>query len=175
MNGGKHDGRNAAGVFAALAGLVILAGGCVSTRQIDVSRAHTEIRIVDAKDVYIGDERVDPSEVPQMLEDCGIPHDTVIYFKADDALRREWDDFHRMQGGRACTSRNGGEAFKDLRSIDVFRMLLLKAGYNKSVLVSDRLTSAEHVRTQKRRSSAGVSSRGTTGKSQKVRYRRSNE
>lgn len=175
MNGGKHDGRNAAGVFAVLAGLVLLTGGCVSTRQIDVSRAHTEIRIVDAKDVYIGDERVDPAEVPQMLEDCGIPHDTVIYFKADDALRREWDEFRQTQGGKDCSSENGGAAFQDLRNIDVFRMLLLKAGYNKSVLVSDRLTAAERVKSPPSGAGGSVRKKAAPASRPKVRYRRSRE
>ena len=73
------------------------------------------------------------------------------------------------------TSENGGAAFQDLRNIDVFHMLLLKAGYNKSVLVSDRLTSAERVKSPPSGAGGSARKKAAPASRPKVRYRRSRE
>lgn len=99
--------RHAQIAFAAA--LFGLAAGCVTTSSIETGRAHPSLEIENGY-VKIDGKTVKPMEVPEILEEHGISHDTVIHIRLN-----ELDKLNEAQ---------------------LFRGILANAGYRRTALVT---------------------------------------
>ena len=86
--------------------------GCTTHRSLELDARHPAVR-VSTRGVLFGDELVRPQEVPEILEDYDVPHDRVIHIRLDPDV-------------------------KDLRPATAVRVCLGRAGYTRSILVTER-------------------------------------
>ena len=132
--------------MCALACALVLAEGCVSRRTVVLDAKNPAVR-VSVNGVLFGDTFVKPQEVPEILDDHGVPRDRVIHILLDGDVR-------------------------NLREARFLMACLGRAGYTRPVLVTKR--HAESVNMGKRKNVAPKSS-VRPAKPQKIRYRSSNE
>lgn len=133
-----------AAVCAVVCALSALSG-CVSRRAVVLDAKKPAVR-VSTKGVLFGDVFVKPREVPEILDDYGVPRDRVIHILLDGDVR-------------------------DLREARFLMACLGRAGYTRPVLVTRR--HAESVNRGKRGKASRTPSRPAPPR--KIRYRRGNE
>lgn len=86
--------------------------GCASRRVVHLDAQNPAVRC-STSGIYFGDERVEVGDVPEILEDCDIPHDRVIHIRLDPDVR-------------------------DLREARMLMVNLARNGYTRPVLVTER-------------------------------------
>ena len=118
--------------------------GCMSRRTVQLDAKNPAVR-VSPNGVLFGDTYVKPHEVPEILDDCGVPRDRVIHILLDGEVR-------------------------NLSEARFLMGCLARAGYTRPVLVTKR--HAEAVNLGKRRNPAAKSSPQAK---RKIRYKRGNE
>ena len=122
--------------------------GCTTQTVQDLGAENPELRMT-ADGVYIGEEKVDPHDIIDVLQDAGIPKSRAIHIRLERDL-------------------------KDLRAPQALRLLLAQGGYSRSVFVTSR--HAESVSVGKRKPTGAFS--GASAPVQKkrvIRYKRSDE
>lgn len=95
--------------LAAYIALAALACGCTTTSSVETGRAHPSLEIENGY-VKLDGRVVKPFEVPEILEEHGIAHDTVIHIRLNELDR--------------------------LREAQLFRAILANAGYRRTALVT---------------------------------------
>ena len=86
--------------------------GCATRHVYRLDASNPELRMTDSG-VYLGDERVEPGDVVDALEDAEVPKDHAIHIRMDSDM-------------------------KDLRAPRLLMVILAKGGYKRSVLVTDQ-------------------------------------
>ena len=109
--------------LCALAGLLVFAPGCMTRRTVQLDAKNPAVR-VSVNGVLFGNTFVKPQEVPEILEDYGVPRSRVIHILLDGDVR-------------------------NLREARFLIGCLGKAGYTRPVLVTKR--HAESVNLGKRK------------------------
>jgi len=128
--------------------MCLLSCGCASQRMVSLDPDDSSLRVT-TQGVLFEDVLVDPSEVPELLEDCDIPHERVIHILLDPNV-------------------------KDLRQARFLMACLSRAGYDCPVLVTKR--HAESVNVGKRKPSAARSSGfSKPAKKSVIRYKKASE
>ena len=129
-----HAAKPAALIIAALA----LCAGCTSTYTIESSLREPTFAIVGSGVMFDG-KFIMPQQAPKILKAHKVPTDTVIYVRTDDFAGD-------MGSGHAGNKFNEGKAkiadSKRLKEAHAFMAVLWRAGYHKSVLVSEEKSSA---------------------------------
>lgn len=100
---------------AAIGALVLvlsLAAGCAAQRTVAFEAENPAVSVTPYG-VYFAEEKIDPGELPGILEDMGIPKTRTIHIKLDANV-------------------------KDLREARFVMGMLGKAGYTRPVLVTKR-------------------------------------
>jgi len=100
--------------------MCLLNSGCMTTRTIELDAQHPAVSVKTSGGVYFGDERVPLSEVPEILEDAGIPKDRTIHILIDGEVR-------------------------DLTEARQLMGVLALSGYRRPVLVTKRHAASEAV------------------------------
>jgi hypothetical protein len=118
--------------------------GCVSRRTVQLDAKNPAVR-VSPNGVLFGDTYVKPHEVPEILDDCGVPRDRVIHILLDANVRNLAEARYLI----GCLGR---------------------AGYTRPILVTKRHAEAVNLGKKAKTSPAA----GSSG-SKKIRYKRSNE
>ncbi len=142
---GERGPARAAGLFTlATAAALVLAAGCSTTSVFETDKAHPSLEM-DGKFVKCYGKVVSPYDVPDMLEDHGIDRKTVIHIRVND--------------------------LSHLREAQGFRILLARAGYSRTALVTK-----EHAEAWSRQS-AGAAPQPPSRRQERprVRYRSANE
>ena len=139
--------RNRIAVMCTLACALALAGGCVSRRTVVLDAKNPAMR-VSLNGVLFGDTLVKPQEVPEILDDHGVPRDRVIHILLDGEVR-------------------------DLREARFLMACLARGGYTRPVLVTKR--HAESVNRGKRTKVKVQKTEAGPVSGRKIRYRRGNE
>ena len=93
----------------AMCALAAAATGCVTAHTFETGRDNPSLEIVGGGVKYQG-EYVMPQEVPELLEECGVAHDTVIHVRIHE--------------------------FDRLKEAQLFRGMLARAGYTRVALVT---------------------------------------
>jgi hypothetical protein len=137
--------RNKIAALSALACALVLTGGCVSRRTVVLDAKNPAVR-VSMNGVLFGDTFVKPQEVPEILDDHGVPRDRVIHILLDSEVR-------------------------DLREARFLMACLGRGGYTRPVLVTKR--HAESINRGKRKNVQKSEAGPHSGR--KIRYRRGNE
>ena len=107
-----------------LAGCFAIAGlGCASHRVVQLDAQNPAVRCA-MSGVYFGNDRVEISDVPEILEDYDIPHDRVIHIRLDPDV-------------------------KDLREARALMVSLARNGYTRPVLVTERHAESVNVGKKK--------------------------
>lgn len=119
-------------------------GGCMTRRSVQLDAKNPAVR-VSLNGVLFGDVFVNPREVPEILDDYGVPRDRVIHILLDGDVR-------------------------DLRQARFLMGCLARAGYTRPVLVTRR--HAEAVNLGKRKKNAPPANPAA---SRKIRYKRAGE
>ena len=104
--------------------------GCTTQRSLELDARHPAVR-VSTRGVLFGDELVRPQEVPEILEDYDVPHDRVIHIRLDPDV-------------------------KDLRPATAVRVGLARAGYTRSILVTERHAESINLGKPKKTSVSGA-------------------
>ena len=122
--------------------------GCTTQRSLELNARHPAVR-VSVHGVYFGDRLVQPQEVPEILDDYDVPHDRVIHIRLDPDV-------------------------KDLRPATAVRVCLGRAGYTRSILVTER--HAESVNLGKsKRPAVSSAARPAPQAKRTIRYKRAAE
>ena len=122
--------------------------GCTTQRSLELNARHPAVRI-SVHGVYFGDRLVQPQEVPEILDDYDVPHDRVIHIRLDPDV-------------------------KDLRPATAVRVCLGRAGYTRSILVTER--HAESVNLGKsKRPAVSSAARPAPQAKRTIRYKRAAE
>lgn len=122
--------------------------GCTTQRSLELDARHPAVR-VSVHGVYFGDRLVQPQEVPEILDDYDVPHDRVIHIRLDPDV-------------------------KDLRPATAVRVCLGRAGYTRSILVTER--HAESVNLGKsKRPAVSSAARPAPQAKRTIRYKRAAE
>lgn len=95
--------------FATCSAVALLFTGCATSSSIETGMAHPSIEIA-GKNVKIDGRLVSPWDVPGILEDHGVSHDTVIHIRVLE--------------------------LDHLREAQAFRILLAREGYSRTALVT---------------------------------------
>ena len=133
-----------------LAGLGAAGAGCASHRAVQLDAQNPAVRYSNSG-VYFGGDRVEPHEVPRILEAYDVPHDRVIHIRLDPDVR-------------------------DLRGARALMAHIARGGYTRPVLVTER--HAESVNLGKKKpqpnppSAGGAKPRQPPGK---IRYKKARE
>lgn len=136
--------------FFFFVGILLVGGGCATRRVVQLDAKNPSIRYSN-HGVYFGGDRVEPHEVPRILEDYDVPHDRVIHIRLDPDVR-------------------------DLRGARALMAHIAHGGYTRPVLVTER--HAESVNLGKKKpqpissSSGGAKPRKASGK---IRYKKARE
>jgi len=120
--------------------------GCASQRILELDAQNPAVR-VSTQGVLFGEESVQPTEVPEILERYDIPHERVIHILLDPDV-------------------------KDLRMARFLMACLSRAGYTRPVLVTKRHAESENL--GKRRNPA-VTAVPKQQKKTVIRYKKSTE
>ena len=104
--------------------------GCTTHRSLELDARHPAVR-VSTRGVLFGDGLVRPQEVPEILEDYDVPHDRVIHIRLDPDV-------------------------KDLRPATAVRVGLARAGYTRSILVTERHAESINLGKPKKTSVSGA-------------------
>ncbi len=124
----------------------LLACGCASQRTLRFDAENPAVR-VSTVGIYFGDERVEPKEVVEILEDYDVSHERVIHILLDPDVT-------------------------DLRPARFLMSSLSRAGYTRPVLVTKRHASSMNLGKPKTSSSL----KSSAPKSKRViRYKKANE
>jgi len=123
--------------------------GCSSQRTLELDARHPAVR-VSATGVYFGDERVQPQEVPEILEDYDVPHDRVIHIRLDPDV-------------------------KDLRPASTLRAFLGRAGYTRSILVTERHAESVNLGKSKKKPAAAAAAPPAPPAKRVIRYKKGGE
>ena len=127
---------------------VALACGCATERRtLELDAQHPAVRVSE-QGVLFGDQYVQPTEVPEILDDYDVPHDRTIYIALDAEV-------------------------KDLRQARFLMACLAKSGYTRPVLVTKRHAESENLGKKKpaARSAGGQQSKTP----RKIRYKKAGE
>ena len=116
--------RNKIAALSALACALVLAGGCVSRRTVVLDAKNPAVR-VSMNGVLFGDTFVKPQEVPEILDDHGVPRDRVIHILLDGDVR-------------------------NLKEARFLMACLGRAGYTRPVLVTKRHAESVNLGRKKR-------------------------
>ena len=137
-------------VLLPVAGLLLFGGGCTSHRVVQLDALNPSIRYSSAG-VYFGGDRVEPHEVPRILEDYDVPHDRVIHIRLDPDVR-------------------------DLRGARALMAHIARGGYTRPVLVTERHADSVNIGKKKPQpqsfSGGGTKPRQAPGK---IRYKKARE
>ena len=128
--------------------MTLLNCGCASQRMVELDARDPSFRMT-TQGVLFGDEYVPIEEVPEILEDCDIPHDRVVHILLDPGVT-------------------------DLRPARTLMGYLSRAGYTRPVLVTKR--HAESINLGKKKNPSvrtGTPSVSATRKS--IRYKKASE
>ena len=141
--------RALAAVFL-VGGIAVAVAGCASHRAVQLDAHNPAVRYSNSG-VYFGGDRVEPHEVPRILEEYDIPHDRVIHIRLDPDVR-------------------------DLRGARALMAHIARGGYTRPVLVTER--HAESVNVGKKKPQPKAASGGATKPRQspgKIRYKKARE
>ena len=132
--------------------MCLLSCGCTTTRTFELDAAHPAVR-VSTTGIYFGEERVEPYEVVEALEDSEVPHTRTIHILID------------------------AEAARNLADAQFLMATLAKAGYTRPVLVTKRHAESEVLKDKPRGKSAAEGQRNSQQNSGRraVRYKKANE
>ena len=132
--------------------MCLLSCGCTTTRAFELDAAHPAVR-VSTTGIYFGEERVEPYEVVEALEDSEVPHTRTIHILID------------------------AEAARNLADAQFLMATLAKAGYTRPVLVTKRHAESEVLKDKPRGKSAAEGQRNSQQNSGRraVRYKKANE
>jgi len=128
--------------------MCLLSCGCTSQKALELDAENPAVR-VSTQGVLFGDQLVQPTEVPEILEDYDIPHDRVIHILLDPDV-------------------------KDLRPARFLMACLARAGYTRPVLVTKRHAEAENLGVRGK-SSAVTAVAPKREKKRVIRYKKANE
>jgi len=126
----------------------LLTCGCTSQKTLELDAEHPAVR-VSVQGVLFDGRHVQPTEVPEILEDYDIPHERVIHILLDPDV-------------------------KELRQARFLMYCLSRAGYTRSVLVMKRHAESEN-RGLKKKTASGVSSGAKQDTKRIIRYKKANE
>ena len=132
--------------------MCLLSCGCTTTRTFELDAAHPAVR-VSTTGIYFGEERVEPYEVVEALEDSEVPHTRTIHILID------------------------AEAARNLADAQFLMAMLAKAGYTRPVLVTKRHAESEVLKDKPRGKSVAEGQRNSQQNSGRraVRYKKANE
>jgi len=126
----------------------LLSCGCTTHRTLELDAKHPAVRM-SVRGVMFGNELVPPQEVPEILEDYGVPYDRVIHILLDPDV-------------------------KDLLPARSLMGYLSQAGYTRPVLVTKR--HAESVNLgQRKPPAAGQGPAARPVRPKAIRYKSANE
>lgn len=135
-------------VLLLLLGCVAL--GCATEhRTLELDAQHPAVR-VSAQGVLFGDRYVKPTEVAEILEDYDIPRDRTIHIRLDPDV-------------------------KDLKPARFLMACLARAGYTRSVLVTERHAEALNLGKSKKKPATAASSAAKPAARRVIRYKRASE
>lgn len=134
-------------IAAAACALLLVSSGCLTRRTIELDARNPAVR-VSLQGVLFGDTFVKPSEVPGILDDYDVPRDRVIHILLDGDV-------------------------KNLTEARFLMGMLAKAGYTRSVLVTQR--HSESINLGRKKKSDAVSAPVRSSAPRKIRYKRSSE
>jgi len=123
--------------------MILLSCGCTTQRTLEFDARDPSFRYT-THGVCIGERPVSIQEVVETLEDCGIPHDRVIYVRLESDVR-------------------------DLRGARLLMAVLAQNGYTRTVLVTERRSEAVSVGRRKKPSDAA---RRQDAQPKKIRYKK---
>ena len=134
--------------FCFLLGAFLALSGCQTKRNIAFDAANPAVTI-KPYGIYFAEEKVSVRELPEILEDLGVPKTRTIHIQLDENVR-------------------------DLSEARFVMGMLAKAGYTRPVLVTKR--HAESMAVGKKKS-AGLGATQNGGKPQvkQIRYKRAGE
>lgn len=127
--------------------MLLLNCGCTTYREVPVDAQHTVIR-VKPDGIYFEERRIAPQALPEILDDLEVPRQREVHLKID----REVADLGEARLAMGC---------------------LAKAGYERSVLVTER--HAEAVVTGKKRPPAKAGAASARPAPKRIRYKKANE
>ncbi len=132
--------------------MCLLSCGCTTTRTLELDAAHPAVR-VSTTGIYFGEERVEPYEVVEALEDREVPHTRTIHILID------------------------AEAARNLADAQFLMATLAKAGYTRPVLVTKRHAESEILKDKPRAQRAAEGQRNAQPHSGRraIRYKKANE
>jgi branched-subunit amino acid transport protein AzlD len=133
--------------------MCLLACGCTTTRTFELDAAHPAVR-VSTTGIYFGEERVEPKDVVEALEDSEVPHTRTIHILIDQ------------------------EAARNLADAQFLMATLAKAGYTRPVLVTKRHAESEILKDKPRGKSAAArkNTQQAEGATKRIiRYKKANE
>ena len=124
--------------------------GCTTThRTLELNARDPAVR-VSAQGVRFCDELVQPQEVPEILEDYGVPHDRVIHIRLDPDV-------------------------KDLRPATAVRVCLARSGYTRSILVTERHAESINLGKPKKKPVVTSSVQAAPAAKSVIRYKKAGE
>jgi hypothetical protein len=136
--------RNLRGAFIPALCALLAVGGCMTRRSVQLDANNPAVR-VSLNGVLFGDVFVKPQEVPEILDDYGVPRGRVIHILLDANVR-------------------------DLREARFLMGCLARAGYTRPVLVTRR--HAEAVNLGKRGRNAQPAKASAA---KRIRYKKAGE
>ncbi len=139
------DRRSAA--IGAFVLALAFAAGCATQRTVAFEAENPAVSVTPYG-VYFAKEKIDPRELPGILEDIGVPKTRTIHIQLDEKV-------------------------KDLREARFVMGVLGKAGYTRPVLVTKR--HAESVAVGKKRASAPKVTVSGELAPKRIRYKRAGE
>lgn len=130
--------------------LLVNCCGCATQHRVRVLDANNpELRISESG-VYIGDEKVEPTDILDALEDAEIPKDRAIHILLDRDM-------------------------KDLRAPRALMALLSRGGYTRSVLVTKRHAESVNIGKKKPYAMSSDNAASAAPAKKSIRYKNVNE
>ena len=124
--------------------------GCTTRTVVnDLDATHPELRLT-SDGVWVGEERVDPRDLIDTLEDADIPKTRTIHILIEQDMR-------------------------DLRAAQALMALLAKGGYTRPVLVTKRHAESVNVGKPKKKSMTANSAAARPAPRRVIRYKGANE
>ena len=124
--------------------------GCATRTVVnDLDATHPELRLT-SDGVWVGEERVDPRDLVDTLEDADIPKTRTIHILIEQDMR-------------------------DLRAAQALMALLAKGGYTRPVLVTKRHAESVNVGKPKKKSMTANSAAARPAPRRVIRYKGANE
>ena len=134
--------------FCLLTGAFLALSGCQTQRNIAFDAANPAVTI-KPYGIYFAEEKVSARELPEILEDLGVPKTRTIHIQLDENVR-------------------------DLSEARFVMGMLAKAGYTRPVLVTKRHAESMAV-GKKKPAGLGAAQNGGNPQVKQIRYKRAGE